>query len=136
MANAGPTAILDAMPMRTVIVDDNASFLDASRRMLEREGIAVTGVARTITEALQRVAELEPDLILIDIDLGDESGFELIRRLTEATGTSVKVILISTHREDDFADLVAESAAMGFLSKSELSAQAIDALLRSDSAQP
>lgn len=124
------------MPMRTVIVDDNASFLDASRRMLEREGIAVTGVARTITEALQRVAELEPDLILIDIDLGDESGFELIRRLTEATGTSVKVILISTHREDDFADLVAESAAMGFLSKSELSAQAIDALLRSDSAQP
>jgi DNA-binding NarL/FixJ family response regulator len=136
MANARPTAILDAMPMRTVIVDDNASFLDASRRMLEREGIAVTGVARTITEALQRVAELEPDLILIDIDLGDESGFELIRRLTEATGTSVKVILISTHREDDFADLVAESAAMGFLSKSELSAQAIDALLRSDSAQP
>ena len=124
------------MPMRTVIVDDNASFLDASRRMLEREGIAVTGVARTITEALQRVAELEPDLILIDIDLGDESGFELIRRLTEATGTSVKVILISTHREDDFADLVAESAAMGFLSKSELSAQAIEALLRSDSAQP
>lgn len=124
------------MPMRTVIVDDNASFLDASRRMLEREGIAVTGVARTITEALQRVAELEPDLILIDIDLGDESGFELIRRLTEATGTSVKVILISTHREDDFADLVAESAATGFLSKSELSAQAIEALLRSDSAQP
>ena len=117
--------------MRTVIVDDNAAFLEASRRTLERQGITVTGVARTITEALQRAEELQPDLILVDIDLGGESGFELIRRLTDAAGASVKVILISTHRGDDFADLVTESAAVGFLSKSELSAAAIEELLRS-----
>ena len=128
--------MLDAMSMRAVIVDDNASFLEASRRTLERQGITVSGVARTITEALQRAEELEPDLILVDIDLGGESGFELIRRLTDAAGTAVKVILISTHREDDFADLVSESAAVGFLSKSELSAGAIEELLRSDGARP
>jgi DNA-binding NarL/FixJ family response regulator len=124
------------MSMRTVIVDDNASFLETSRRRLERQGIAVTGVARTITEALQRAEELEPDLILVDIDLGGESGFELIRRLTDTAGAEVKVILISTHREDDFADLVSESAAVGFLSKSELSAGAIEELLRSERARP
>jgi two-component system, NarL family, nitrate/nitrite response regulator NarL len=124
------------MPMRTVIVDDNASFLEASRRTLEREGITVTGVARTITEALQRAEELDPDLILVDIDLGGESGFELVRRLPDAAGDSVKVILISTHREDDFADLISESAAVGFLSKSELSARAIEELLRSEGSQP
>jgi DNA-binding NarL/FixJ family response regulator len=124
------------MSMRAVIVDDNASFLEASRRTLERQGITVTGVARTITEALQRAEELEPDLILVDIDLGGQSGFELIRRLTDAAGAAVKVIMISTHREDDFADLVSESPAVGFLSKSELSARAIEELLRSDSAQP
>ena len=124
------------MSLRTIIVDDNASFLEASRRTLERQGVAVTGVARTITEALQRSEELEPDLILVDIDLGGESGFELIRRLTDAAGASAKVILISTHREDDFADLVAESAALGFLSKSELSAAAIEELLRSEGAGP
>jgi two-component system, NarL family, nitrate/nitrite response regulator NarL len=128
--------MLAAMSMRAVIVDDNAAFLEASRRTLERQGITVTGVARTITEALQRAEDLEPDLILVDIDLGDESGFELIRRLTDAAGAAAKLILISTHREDDFADLVSESAAVGFVSKSELSARAIEELLRSDGAQP
>jgi DNA-binding NarL/FixJ family response regulator len=124
------------MSLRAVIVDDNASFLETSRRTLERQGITVTGVARTITEALQRAEELEPDLILVDIDLGGESGFELIRRLTDAAGAEVKVILISTHREDDFADLVSESAAVGFLSKSKLSAGAIEELLRCDGPRP
>jgi DNA-binding NarL/FixJ family response regulator len=122
------------MPMRTVIVDDNASFLEASRRALERQGITVVGIARTISAALHCAEELEPEVILVDIDLGGESGFELIRRLTDAAGASAKVILISTHREDDFADLVTESAAVGFLSKSELSARAIEELLRSDGA--
>ena len=128
--------MLAAMSMRAVIVDDNAAFLEASRRTLERQGITVTGVARTITEALQRAEDLEPDLILVDIDLGDESGFELIRRLADAAGAAAKLILISTHREDDFADRVSESAAVGFLSKSELSARAIEELLRSDGAEP
>jgi DNA-binding NarL/FixJ family response regulator len=97
----------------------------------------VPGVARTIADALQRAEELEPDLILVDIDLDDESGFELTRRLIDAAGAaSAKVVLISSHREDDFADLVAESAAVGFLSKAELSAAAIEELLRSDGARP
>jgi DNA-binding NarL/FixJ family response regulator len=69
--------------------------------------------------------------VLVDIDLGEESGFDVARRLAEdAAGARARVILISTYAESDFADLVAESPAVGFLSKSDLSRQAIDGLLR------
>ena len=120
------------MPRSCLIVDDNASFLATSRGMLERQGIPVAGVASSIDDALQRAQELRPELILVDIDLGEESGFELARQLEQAPdGSGAKVILISAHREDDFADLVEESPALGFLAKSELSAGAIEALLRS-----
>jgi DNA-binding NarL/FixJ family response regulator len=109
-----------------VIVDDNPLFLETARGLLEREGLRVVGLATTGAQALQRAAELRPDIVLVDISLGDESGFDVTRRLAEhdrSGGTAV--ILISTHSEDDFADLIAESPAAGFLSKGELSADAI-----------
>jgi DNA-binding NarL/FixJ family response regulator len=122
--------MLVRMPRSCLIVDDNASFLEASRSMLERQGITVAGVATSIADALQRAQELEPELILVDIDLGEESGFDLARRLAQGRNQS-KVILISAHREDDFVDMVEASPAVGFLSKSQLSAGAVEALLRS-----
>jgi DNA-binding NarL/FixJ family response regulator len=75
---------------------------------------------------LQREQELRPDVVLVDIMLAGESGFELARRLDEdARGGAAAVILVSTHAEADFADLIAESPALGFLPKSALSADAI-----------
>jgi DNA-binding NarL/FixJ family response regulator len=115
---------------RVLIVDDSRSFLDAARVLLEREGVPVVGVASTIAEALSREAELRPEVVLVDITLGAESGFELARRLRDnGRDDSLKVILVSTHAEADFADLIAESPANGFLSKSELSAEAIHRVL-------
>jgi DNA-binding NarL/FixJ family response regulator len=115
---------------RVLIVDDSRSFLDAARVLLEREGVPVVGVASTIAEALSRAAELRPEVVLVDITLGAESGFELARRLRDnGRDDSLKVILVSTHAEADFADLIAESPANGFLSKSELSAEAIHRVL-------
>jgi len=109
-----------------LIVDDNSLFLDAARALLEREGMSVVGVASTSAEALRHTAELRPEVILVDISLGAESGFELAVRLVERDcGGAAAVILISTHSEDDFAELIAESPAAGFLPKSELSANAI-----------
>jgi DNA-binding NarL/FixJ family response regulator len=96
---------------------------------LERQGIVVVGVASTGAEALQRVEDLRPDVTLVDIDLGGESGFEVARRLQRESGTRGPVILISTHAEQDYADLIAESPAIGFLSKSRLSGGAIRELL-------
>jgi CheY-like chemotaxis protein len=120
--------------LRCLIVDDNARFLDAARGLLEGDDLTVVGVASTSAEALQRAGELQPDVALVDIDLGEESGFDVARRLTDdAAGERARVILISTYAESDFAELVAESPAVGFLSKSDLSRQAIHELLgRSD----
>jgi len=118
------------MPLRCVIVDDTAHFLEAASALLEREGISVVGVASASAEALREVERLTPDVTLIDIDLGTESGLELAQRLADADGVMPgKTILISAHAEGDFRDLIEASPAIGFLTKSDLSARAIHAIL-------
>jgi CheY-like chemotaxis protein len=129
MPTADPSC--DAVPMlRCLIIDDSPRFLDAARGLLEREGVAVVGVASTGAEALRSVEALRPDVTLLDIDLGGESGFEVATRLHRDTGLPPsRVILISTHTEQDYAELIAASPVVGFLSKSDLSAAAICAVL-------
>jgi DNA-binding NarL/FixJ family response regulator len=117
----------DAM-VRCLLVDDSPPFLDAARGLLEGQGITVVGAASTSVEALQWAEELRPDVVLVDIDLGGESGLELARRLHGQAGLA-PVILISTHAEQDYAELIAASPAVGFLSKNALSAAAIHGLL-------
>jgi two-component system, NarL family, nitrate/nitrite response regulator NarL len=119
--------------LRCLVVDDNASFLDAARVLLAREGIEVVGVATTSGEALRRIQELEPDVVLVDVMLGDESGVDLARRL-ETTGSSV--VLISTHAESDLEELIVDSRATGFLPKSALSAGAIRRVLAAAASEP
>jgi DNA-binding NarL/FixJ family response regulator len=114
--------------LRCLIVDDSPRFLDAARGLLERQGLTVVGVASNGAEALQRVEQLRPDVTLLDIDLGGESGLELARRLHDQDGPG-PVILISTHAEQDYAELIAASPAIGFLPKTALSADAIRGLL-------
>ena len=111
--------------LRCLIVDDNALFLEGAAALLRREGLDVIGVASNSAQAIQLASELRPDVTLVDVDLGDEDGLELARRLS---GTS-RVILISTHLEDDLAHLIAMSPALGFVPKTRLSAQAIRNLL-------
>jgi CheY-like chemotaxis protein len=116
----------DGRELRCVIVDDSPAFSVAARRLLEREGIAVVGVASTVAEGLDRSRALQPDVTLVDIDLDGESGFDLARRLAMATDLpSTNVILVSAQPPDDLVDLVAVSPALGFLAKSDLSAAAV-----------
>ena len=120
------------MTLRCLIVDDSPRFLDAARGLLEYQGVTVVGVASSSAEALRRVEELRPDVTLVDVDLGGESGLELARRLDGAAGVArAAVILISTHAEQDYAELIATSPAIGFLSKAGISADAIEELLNS-----
>jgi CheY-like chemotaxis protein len=120
---------------RVLIVDDNHSFLGAARMLLEREGLTVTAVASSTAEALQAVEVSPPDVILVDISLGEESGLDLARRLAESDDgrEGATVILISTHAQADFADVIAESSAAGFLPKAELSADAIRRIVEDSS---
>ena len=110
--------------MKCVIVDDNSLFLEGAVNLLTREGLDVVGVASDSAEAIRLVTELRPDVTLVDIELGDEDGFELAQRLHAVSGTS-KVILVSTHAEEDLAHLIERSPALGFIAKARLSAQAI-----------
>jgi DNA-binding NarL/FixJ family response regulator len=126
----GPACDGNAMTVRCLVVDDNRDFLQAARKILESGGITVVGAASSSAEALLQAKESNPDIVLVDIVLGSESGFDLARKLTATTGPPRAVILISTHGEEDFSDLIAASPAIGFLPKWKLSARAIENLLR------
>jgi DNA-binding NarL/FixJ family response regulator len=118
--------------LRCLIVDDNPSFREAMHVLLEAQGIDVVGGAGSAAEALAQIGALAPDVALIDIDLGRESGLALARRVHDDAGDAVpKVILISTHDESEFADLIEATPAVGFLSKTELSAATIRRTLAS-----
>ena len=113
--------------MTCLIVDDNSLFIEGAVALLTREGLNVVGTASNSAEAIRLVTELCPDVTLVDIDLGDEDGFELARRLTAEASSDV--VLVSTHAEEDLAHLIAASPAIGFVSKARLSAKAIRDIL-------
>jgi DNA-binding NarL/FixJ family response regulator len=113
--------------VRCLIVDDSRRFADAARALLERQGVQVVGVASNAAEALRLAEQLRPDVTLLDIDLGRESGFDVARQLHRDTFSPV--IFISTHSEQDYHDLISASSALGFLPKATLSAAAIQLML-------
>jgi DNA-binding NarL/FixJ family response regulator len=112
--------------VKCVIVDDNESFLAAATDLLGRGGIDVVGTASNSADAIRLVEQLQPDVTLVDVNLGGEDGLELARKL----GPASKVILVSTLAEEDLAELIAASPAIGFVSKARLSEQAIRDLLQ------
>ena len=117
-------------PLSCLIVDDSACFLRAARALLEREGLSVA-VATSAKEGLHLAEALQPDVVLVDIVLGDEDGFELARQLAgDRHGQGPSVVLTSTHAEAEFADLIDQSPADGFLPKAELSTDALCRIYR------
>ena len=123
------------MPISCLIVDDNEHFLRAAQVLLEREGLVVMGVTSTSDEAVRQVETLHPDVVLVDIFLGEESGLDLTKRLVQdGVVHEAPVILISTHSQADLEDLITASPAAGFLPKAELSASAIRGIVDRGSA--
>jgi DNA-binding NarL/FixJ family response regulator len=111
-----------------LIVDDSERFLEAAKRLLERQGLRVVAVASNGVDAVRLAQELKPDVVLLDVHLGADSGFDVLRRLRDDE-SAPPVILISTQSEQDYRDLIAASPAAGFLPKTHLSAGAIRKLL-------
>jgi DNA-binding NarL/FixJ family response regulator len=113
-----------------LIVDNNERFLAVAQDHLVRGGLQVVGTATTGREALTKTAELHPDVVLVDIGLGAQSGFDLTRRLVEEfPDLRERLVLISTRDPADYVGLVAASPAAGFLPKNLLSAEAVRDLL-------
>ena len=122
--------MLSAMALRVLLVDDSEQFLQAAGTSLGRNGMEIAGTAANSETALQQVDSVRPDVVLVDVGLGEESGFDLVVELVDAFPYLAKrVLLISTREQDDYGELVDASPAAGFILKSELSASAIHELL-------
>jgi DNA-binding NarL/FixJ family response regulator len=114
------------MAVSVLIVDDHPSFRASARMLLESEGFDVIGEAEDGEGALIAVRELEPDVVLLDVQLPDIDGPEVAARLAAANGLSPAVVLTSSR---DLHDLGAIGGVRGFIPKSELSGPALEALL-------
>jgi CheY-like chemotaxis protein len=120
------SGILYRVSLRCLIVDDSPHFLEAAAKLITLQGLAVVGVASTSTQAMAQVRKLEPDVAIVDVGLDGESGFDLAWQLAAAsTRATTNTVLTSTRSESDFAELVAVTPSLGFISKSDLSADAI-----------
>jgi DNA-binding NarL/FixJ family response regulator len=112
-----------------LIVDDHPSFRATARRLLEADGFDVVGEAADGQSALDAVRELRPEIVLLDVQLPDLDGFEVATRLTNGGGGPA-VVLTSSRDAADVEPYAAASGARGFVPKSELSGEALVALVR------
>jgi DNA-binding NarL/FixJ family response regulator len=117
------------MQRTVLIVDDHPSFRASARAVLEADGFDVVGEAGDGAEAIVEARRLQPDVVLLDIQLPGADGFEVCAELLHQNGSSPAVILVSSRDATDFGDLVAESGARGFVPKADLCGASVAALL-------
>jgi DNA-binding NarL/FixJ family response regulator len=111
-----------------LIVDDHPSFRASARALLEAEGFDVIGEASDGKSAIEAAQALRPDVVLLDVQLPDRTGFDVAAQLT-GNGVAINVVLVSSRDGADYGPLVEESGASGFVPKAELSGARIAALL-------
>ena len=107
-----------------LIVDDHPSFRAVAQMQLETDGFEVVGAAEDGESGVTAALELEPDIVLLDIELPDISGFEVAGRLREA-GSRAAIVLTSSRDAGEFGSLVAQSGARGFIDKADLTGDAL-----------
>ncbi|MEA2625324.1 MAG: hypothetical protein QOD06_1369 [Candidatus Binatota bacterium] len=127
---ANPPFMESSPPVRILLVDDSPTFAGIARRYLSSHaGIEVVGVAETAADALDRCHALRPDLVLTDVELPDGNGLDLIRTLKEAHNAP-RIVVMTVHPEDGYAEVARAARADGFVSKSDLTGHLLP-LLRS-----
>ncbi len=107
------------MTVRVMIVDDQAPFRMAARLVVEStDGFDVVGEAESGEESIGLAKEVDPDLVLMDVNLPGINGLEATRSILEEADHRVVILLLSTYEESEFGPRIAESGAAGFISKS------------------
>lgn len=114
--------------MSVLIVDDHPSFRASARRLLEAEGFEVVGEAGDGHAAIAAAQELQPDLVLLDVQLPDLNGFEIAERLA-ALALPSAVILTSSRNPAEYGRLATDGLVRGFVPKADLSGAVLTALL-------
>ncbi|MGH3023949.1 MAG: response regulator [Gaiellaceae bacterium] len=118
------------MAYRILIVDDHPSFRATARAVLAADGFEIVGEAEDGRSALEAVDRLEPDLVLLDVQLPDTDGFTVAMELLRRNGSGPVVVLTSSHDASDFGPIVGRCGAAAFVPKAELSGAALRAVLR------
>jgi DNA-binding NarL/FixJ family response regulator len=113
---------------RVLIVDDHATFRASARLLLESEGFEVVGEAADGESAIEQMAALAPELVLLDVQLPGLNGFEVASRVTSTDGAPA-VILVSSRDGGDFGPMITACGARGFVAKAELSGERLRSLL-------
>ena len=94
------------------IVDDHAMFREGLRQLIDREAdLAVCGDAADATEALEKINQSEPDLVVVDISLSGKSGIDLIKSIKEKH-EDLPVLVVSMHEESLYAERALRAGAM------------------------
>jgi DNA-binding NarL/FixJ family response regulator len=117
------------MPPTVLVVDDHPSFRASARAILEAEGFEVVGEAEDGASALAAVDSLAPEVVLLDVQLPDMTGFDVCEAVCRLNGSAPAVVLVSSREACDYGDLIERSGARGFVAKADLSGEAIAALL-------
>ena len=110
-----------------LIVDDHPSFRSFARDLLESEGFDVVGESEDGRSGLRAALALRPEVVLMDVQLPDVTGFEVTRRILSEMATAV--VLVSTRDESDYGADIESSGAVGFVPKAELSGARIRRLV-------
>ena len=115
------------MTVRVLIVDDQEPFRMAARMVVEiTDGFEVAGEAETGEDSVRMAQELQPDLVLMDVNLPGINGLDATRQIL--TGASpVVVLLLSTYEEEEYAPRAAECGAAAYIPKSSFGPDRLEA---------
>jgi DNA-binding NarL/FixJ family response regulator len=109
-----------------LLADDNPALLETLVEMLETD-YRVAAAVGSGASVLEEVAARCPDLIILDISLGDLTGFDVARRLRE-TGCAAKIIFLTVHEDIDFVNAAFDLGASGYVFKSRITADLTKAI--------
>jgi DNA-binding NarL/FixJ family response regulator len=118
----------DRVARTVLIVDDHPSFRASARAVLEADGFEIVGEANDAASALTAAHDLKPDIVLLDVQLPDATGFDVCEFLC-GEHPLPEIVLVSSREASDYNGLIQTSHARGFISKADLSGEALRALL-------
>ncbi len=101
-----------------MLVDDSPAFLAAASRFLATQRIEIVGEAHFSQAAIEMASTCKPDLILLDLELGDSDGFDVLRSV-KTQPNPPRVIVVTLHDQDEYREAAIQAGADGFVAKRE-----------------